>query len=102
MAHAIIVTASVRKFGFGTLDSYFRLSLWTPDIRLRTWNFGLRLVNLPSTIERGPRRYIKIYSRFMFLTEFKDFQSQNKISGGAFVIECHGFAIFCLKPLKTI
>ena len=28
--------------------------------------------------------------------------SQNKVSGGAFVIECHGFAIFCLKPLKTI
>ena len=28
--------------------------------------------------------------------------SQNKTSGGAFVIECHGFAIFCLKPLKTI
>ena len=28
--------------------------------------------------------------------------SQNKISVITFVIECHGFPIFCLKPLKTI
>ena len=45
VAHVIIVTASVRKFGFGTLDSYFGLRLWTQDFRLRTWDFGLRLVN---------------------------------------------------------
>ena len=28
--------------------------------------------------------------------------SQNKVSARTFVIECHGFAIFCFKPLKTI
>ena len=28
--------------------------------------------------------------------------SQNKITDAAFVIECHGFGFFCLKPLKTI
>ena len=33
---AIIVTASVRKFGFGTLDSYFELRLQTQDLRLWT------------------------------------------------------------------
>ena len=31
-----------------------------------------------------------------------ELKSQNKISERTFVIECHGFGFFCLKPLKTI
>ena len=41
----IMVTGSILKFRFETLDSFFGIRLWTQDLRLRTWNFGLRLVN---------------------------------------------------------
>ena len=34
-----------QKFVFGTLDSNFGLRLRTQELSLRTWNFGLRLVN---------------------------------------------------------
>ena len=46
VAYVIIVAASVRKFGFGTLDLYFGLILTqTSDSGLQASDLGLRLVN---------------------------------------------------------
>ena len=40
----IIVTASVRKIEFETLDSYFGLRLWTQALRTSGFGLGTRIL----------------------------------------------------------
>ena len=47
-------------------------------------------------------KFSQISKSIIFHSQCRGHVSQNKILGGTFLIECHGFAIFCLKPLKTI